>query len=101
MHDITRNQIRTTQYLLSNKEQANTEYIPQIYVKLKNRYPPPASLTIENKMTNFEKQIKQSVALNNNKTQPYTNLTPLQKNIMRELKHSTEFILIRILDQAS
>jgi hypothetical protein len=45
--------IRTKQYLLSNKKQTSTEYIPQIYVKLKKWYPPLASLTIENKITEF------------------------------------------------
>jgi hypothetical protein len=65
-----------------------------LYVKLKNWHPPPASLIIENKLTDFEKQLRQAVDSNNNKTQPYTNLTPLQKTTLRDLKHSTEFIII-------
>jgi hypothetical protein len=86
--------ICTKQYLLSNKQPTNTEYIPQIYKKLKNWYPPPASLTIENKITDFEKQLKQSATTNNNKIQPYINLTPFQKKTKRELIHSNEFIIL-------
>jgi hypothetical protein len=39
--------IRTKQYLLTENRQSEREYIPQIYVKLKNWDPPPASLTTE------------------------------------------------------
>jgi hypothetical protein len=86
--------IRTKQYLIKNNTQPRTEYIPQLYVKLKNWHPPPAFLTIENKLTDFEKQIRQAVDSNYNKTQPYTNLTPLQKTTLRDLKHSTEFVIM-------
>jgi hypothetical protein len=86
--------IRTKQYLLSNRKSTNTEYVPQIYKKLKNWYPPPASLTIENRITDFEKQLKQLITTNNDKIQPYTNLTPIQKSTMRELKHLSEFIIL-------
>jgi hypothetical protein len=86
--------IQTKQYLVKNNTQPRTEYIPQLYVKLKNWHPPPASLTIENKVTDFEKQIRHAVDSNNNKTQPYTKLTPLQKTTLRDLKHSTEFVIM-------
>ncbi len=86
--------IRTKQYLLTENRQSEREYIPQIYVKLKNWHPPPASLNIENRITAFEKHLKETVMINNNKTQKYINLTPTQKNTLRELQHSDEFIIL-------
>jgi hypothetical protein len=32
------------------------QYIPQLYVKLKGWYPPPASLAIEEEITYFKKK---------------------------------------------
>jgi len=82
------------QYLLTENRQSSREYIPQINIKLKNWHPPPASLTIENRITAFEKQLKETVGDNNNKIQPYTSLTPTQKTMLRKLQHSNEFIIL-------
>jgi hypothetical protein len=41
--------IRTKQYLLKNNPSPSGTYIPQIYVKLKDWNPPPASTEIESK----------------------------------------------------
>ena len=86
--------IRTKQYLLTENRLSNREYIPQIYIKLQNWHPPPASLTLENCITAFEKQLKATITSNNKKTRPYTNLTPTQKTTLRELKHSNDFIIL-------
>ncbi len=49
--------IRTKQYLLKNNPSPSGTYIPQIYVKLKDWNPPPASTEIENRITLFEKHL--------------------------------------------
>jgi len=85
--------ICTKQYLLTENRESDREYIPQIYIKLKDWHPPPASLTIEYCITAFEKQLKETVTDNNNKTQKYINQTPTQKATFQELQHSSEFII--------
>jgi len=52
--------IRTKEHLLRNTRTDNTEYIPQLYVKLRNWNPPPASANIEEQLVQFEKQIKEA-----------------------------------------
>jgi len=58
-------QIRMKQYLISKWTNSSDEDIPQIYVKLKGWNPPPASLSLEDKLTHFEKQVTEAVTINN------------------------------------
>jgi hypothetical protein len=50
--------IRTKYFLLNNNYQGNTEYIKQIYKKNTKWNPPPAPLTVEDKITDLEKSLK-------------------------------------------
>jgi hypothetical protein len=51
--------IRNKNYLLTEKKNNDTEYIPQLYVKIKGWNPPPAPIELENKLTEFEKKLKE------------------------------------------
>jgi hypothetical protein len=53
--------IRTKQYLKQFDKNNTTPYIPQIYIKVQGWNPPPASLTIENRLTDFEKLLTKTV----------------------------------------
>jgi hypothetical protein len=88
--------IRTKEYLQHHKDPTNptTEYIPQLYVKLKGWHPPPASPTIEEEITQFEKKIKAAVNIKNLRKRNYTNLTPSQRNTLYTLKHTKEFVIV-------
>jgi len=55
--------IRTKLFLDSIGHSTNQEYEKQIYVKNSSWNPPPASLFLENKITEFEKELKKSQAL--------------------------------------
>jgi hypothetical protein len=50
--------IRTQYYLQENGIDNASQYEKQIYVKNLNWHPPPAPLLIENKMTDFEKALR-------------------------------------------
>jgi len=60
----------------------NYSYEKQIYINHKLWSPPPAPLLIEDKITDFEKDIKSKLATLNKKIQKrnLSNLTPLQAN---------------------
>ncbi len=86
--------IRTKHYLLTNDRTQHTEYIPQLYIKLKNWFPPPAPLTTEALMTVFEKNLREASRINNQQNYNFTSLTPTQKTTLNEFKHSREFIIL-------
>jgi len=86
--------IRTKHYLLTNDRTQQTEYIPQLYIKLKNWFPPPAPLTTEALMTVFEKNLREASRINNQQNYNFTSLTPTQKTTLNEFKHSREFIIL-------
>jgi hypothetical protein len=86
--------IRTKQYLLDNPHRPNQTYIPQIYIKLKDWHPPPASLNTENRITLFEKNVRQAVESNNHKQHPYTNLTSVQREVLKQLKQSKDLVIL-------
>ena len=86
--------VRTKQYLLDNNTSTRNDYIPQLYIKLKNWNPPPASLVTEERMTHFEKRLREASNINNSQTYHFTSLTPLQKQTLHEFKQSKEFIII-------
>jgi hypothetical protein len=86
--------IRTKHHLITSNKPQNQSYNPQIYVKLKGWNPPPAPLTTEECMTNFEKKLKEAIKINNHRRDTFTSLTPNQKTTLNTLKHSKEFIII-------
>jgi len=86
--------IRTKQYRLQNNNKNATPYIPQIYVKLKGWHPPPAPIDIENKLTTFEKLLKQTIHEKQKRTPNFTNLTITQRRTLEALKNNKEFIIL-------
>jgi len=86
--------IRTKQYLLDNDTINRNEYIPQLYVKIKNWNPPPASASTEERMTLFEKKLREASRINTLQTHSFTSLSPLQRQTLKEFKNSKEFIII-------
>jgi len=86
--------IRTKEHLLRNTTTDNAEYIPQLYVKLRNWNPPPTSANIEEQLVQFEKQIKEASHRNHFQTHSYTSLTPLQTATLHTLKSSKDFIIM-------
>jgi hypothetical protein len=86
--------IRTKQHLLQNKDNTSETYIPQIYVKLKGWNPPPALLDIENRITDFEKNLQNAIKSNKNSKYNSTNLTPSQHHTLQQLKTNKELIIM-------
>jgi hypothetical protein len=86
--------VRTKHYLLTNDRTQQTDYIPQLYIKLKNWFPPPAPLTTEDLMTVLEKNLHEASRINNQQNYNFTSLTPTQKTTLNEFKHSREFIIL-------
>lgn len=87
--------IRTKHYLEENQIENETEYIKQLYVKNRNWHPPPASNTIEEGITKFEKLLKQAhnslQKMNLNKN--LSNLTPLQSHALNSLKRNRDIVI--------
>ena len=82
--------IRTKYFLSENGIIDNNSYEKQIYIKNSAWNPPPAPLSIENKITEFEKYLKN---YHQHLTQKFkcnklTNLTPLQSKALITLKHN-------------
>jgi len=92
--------IRIRYFLLDNKTTTSSTYEKQIYVKNTNWHPPPAPIAIEDKITNFEKALirQQQALIIKNKKLKLSNLTPIQANIPRQLKHNKN-IIIKPLDK--
>jgi hypothetical protein len=57
---------RTKQYLINNNHDSPEQCIPQLYIKLTGWIPPPATNTIETKMTEFERNLKIATTTNQN-----------------------------------
>lgn len=81
-------------YLLQQAENAESDYIPQLYVKIKGWYPPPASLTIENKITEFEKKLKEEILIQQKKKYNIYNLAIPQCTKLSFLNQHQEFIIL-------
>jgi len=86
--------VRTKQYLLDNNTINRNYYIPQLYVKLQNWNPPPASATTKDRMTLFERRLREASRINTLLTHHFTSLNPLQRQTLKEFKNSREFIII-------
>jgi len=80
--------IRTSHYLHESQIQADSDYVKQIYIKNSAWHPPPAPWPIEEKITNFEKELKkkQKIVENKYKKLNTSNLTPLQTHTLRQLR---------------
>ncbi len=87
--------IRTKTFLNSIGQTTDQEYEKQIYVRNKSWNPPPAPLLIENKLTDFEKELKkaQSKLLQKYNRINLSNLTPLQAKTLKLLKKNNNFII--------
>jgi hypothetical protein len=86
--------IRTKQYLLKNNPSPSGSYIPQIYVKLKDWNPPPASTEIENRITLFEKHLKKTIETHTHHNIRTSNLTITQHQTMKALRENKDFIIM-------
>jgi hypothetical protein len=86
--------IRTKQYLKHNDKNNITPYIPQIYIKVQGWNPPPASLTIENRLTDFEKLISKTVHSQRQRSGNSYNLTPNQRQTLNKLKANANYIIM-------
>jgi hypothetical protein len=92
--------IRISFFLQEHNLPVCGDYEKQIYVRNKNWHPPPASLLIEDKITEFEKLLKekQQKLISKNSNRYLLNLTPLQKAAMKSL-HSNSNIIIKPTDK--
>jgi wyosine [tRNA(Phe)-imidazoG37] synthetase (radical SAM superfamily) len=92
--------IRTREFLKTSNTLQDSNYIKQIYLKNRNWNPPPASMSIEAKITDFEKKLKSAhrelIKRHNKST--LCNLTRPQLNILKSLKQN-EDILIKPTDK--
>jgi hypothetical protein len=48
----------------------------------------------ENRITLFEKNVRQAVESNNHKQHPYTNLTSVQREVLKQLKQSKDLVIL-------
>jgi len=82
--------IRTKHFLSENGIIDNNSYEKQIYVKNSTWNPPPAPISIENKITEFEKYLKSyhQQLIQKFKHKKLTNLSPLQSNALITLKNN-------------
>jgi hypothetical protein len=87
--------IRIQYYLKENGAANDSIYEKQIYEKNTNWHPPPAPWMIEEKLTDFEKALRQKYQSLVDKHQKInvTNLTPIQAKAMRLLKSNKDIII--------
>ena len=80
--------IRTTFHLQNSNLAKDSDYIKQIYVRNRNWNPDPAPLHIENKITTFEKILKerQNEQICKLQNRNLRNLTHTQSSALRQLK---------------
>jgi hypothetical protein len=80
--------IRTQYNLQTIDKPNNSDYIKQIYIKNKSWNPEPAPLDIEDKITHFEKQLKnqQKTLVSTTQGRNFRNLTYPQSVTLRRLK---------------
>jgi hypothetical protein len=86
--------IRTKHYLLNHNRHPTNDYIPQLYKKLQGWHPPPAPNTTEDKLTTFEKLLKEALHHNSKRKHFFRGLTPQQLKTLKELKNSQDFIIL-------
>jgi len=86
--------IRTKHYLESTNRNEINEYIPQLYKKIRGWNPPPATAQTEHQLDNFENNIKKAILTNTRKHQKFFNLTESQRTTLKELKNSTDIIIL-------
>jgi len=86
--------IRTKQYLLEQNNREPDKYITQIYVKLKGWNSPPATIDVENRIMDFEKQIRVATEFNKIQKFNFLNLTHPQQQALKSLKHNKTFIIM-------
>jgi len=87
--------IRTKEALKEANIHQNSTYIKQIYLKNPLWNPPPASIEIEDKITEFEKAIKKAhnnLILRHEKS-TLRNLTKMQLQVLTELKSNNDIII--------
>jgi hypothetical protein len=86
--------IRTKYFLLDNNYQGSTEYVKQIYKKNTRWNPPAAPLTVEDKITDFEKSLKtaQQNLIRRYGNRSLSNLTSLQLATLRSLRLNTDIV---------
>jgi hypothetical protein len=87
--------IRTKHYLNSNHTSTDAEYIKQLYRKNITWNPPPAPNLTEEKITQFEKAIKntQQKLINKNIRTYSSNLTTLQSRALQALGKTKTLLL--------
>jgi hypothetical protein len=73
--------VRTKHHLLTNDRTQWTEYIPQLYIKLKKRFPPPAPLTTEDRITLVENSLREASRINNLQNHTFTVSHQLKKQL--------------------
>jgi hypothetical protein len=86
--------IRTKHFINNNPNRNETEYIPQIYVKLRNWSPPPASSNAEAQLELFEQAITEAIIHNEKITPTFSNLTPQQKETLHQLINNKDLIIL-------
>jgi hypothetical protein len=81
--------------LQSSGGNPDSHYEKQIYIKNTNWHPPPAPLTIENKITEFEKVLKDKQHHLETKytKRNLSNLTPFQTKILLQLRQNTNIVI--------
>jgi uncharacterized protein YaaW (UPF0174 family) len=87
--------IRTHHFLQTNGLNTTSKYEKQIYIKNTNWHPPPAPSIIEDKMTEFEKALKnkqQALKAKYNKRN-LSNLTPLQTKVLSQLRQNNNIVI--------
>ena len=87
--------IRICHLLQSSGLNPTSHYEKQIYIKNSNWHPPPAPLTIENKITEFEKALKDKQRHLETKytKRNLSNLTPFQTKILPKLRQNTNIVI--------
>ena len=95
--------IRTAVFLNQSATETDSTYVKQIYIKNKQWNPPPASLLIENYITEFEKnlKLKQNQVNKKNKNRTLSNLTLPQLSTLRSIKTLWSNRQIKISDRQS
>jgi hypothetical protein len=86
--------IRTREYLKKSTTLQDSTYIKQIYLKNKHWHPPAASMTIEDKITEFEKELKKAHSALSMKYSKVSlrNLSQPQLKILNELRNNDNVV---------
>jgi len=86
--------IRTREYLKNSETLQDSTYIKQLYLKNKHWHPPAASMTIEDKITEFEKELKKAHSALSMKYSKVSlrNLSQPQLKILNELRNNDNVV---------